>query len=81
MIDAAQRMKTILGQMTATISAQDYLGAVKFLDELAAEARGRIEKSSALPSRLQGDGVLAAGGLPASRQTKPALGNLLPAAL
>jgi hypothetical protein len=44
MIDAAQHMKLLLGQMTADISAQDYLGAEKFLDQLAAEAHGRIEQ-------------------------------------
>ena len=42
MIEAAAQMKTILGQMTAEISAQDYLNTMKFLDQLAAEARGRI---------------------------------------
>jgi hypothetical protein len=45
MIDAAGKMKAILGQMTAEISAQEYLGVEKFLDQLAAEARGRIKKS------------------------------------
>lgn len=44
MIDAAQQMKVTLGQMTAEISAQEYLNAEKFLDQLAAEARGRIDK-------------------------------------
>ena len=46
MIGAAEKMKTVLGQMTADISAQEYLGAEQFLDKLAAEARGRIEKAS-----------------------------------
>ncbi len=47
MIDAAQQMKTILGKMTAQISAQDYLGAEKFLDRLAAEAKERLPKEDA----------------------------------
>jgi hypothetical protein len=47
MIDAAQQMKVQLGRITADISAQDYLQAEKFLDQLAAEARGRIEKAKA----------------------------------
>lgn len=52
MIDAAQHMKLLLGQMTADVSAQDYLSAEKFLDQLAAEAHGRIEqaKKSAEPA-------------------------------
>ena len=50
MIDAAEQMKTILGQMTAEISAEDYLNTMKFLDQLAAEARGRIETGKAAPS-------------------------------
>jgi hypothetical protein len=45
MIDAAANMKMLLGKITANISAQEYLGAGKFLDQLTAEARGRIEKS------------------------------------
>jgi hypothetical protein len=45
MIDAAGRMKTILGEMTAEISAQEYFNTEKYLDQLAAEARGRIEKA------------------------------------
>lgn len=44
MIEVAGQMKATLGQMTAEISAQDYLTAEKFLDQLIAEARGRIEK-------------------------------------
>jgi crotonobetainyl-CoA:carnitine CoA-transferase CaiB-like acyl-CoA transferase len=51
MIDAAEQMKTILGQMTAEISAQAYLNTVKFLDQLAAEARGRIETGKAAPEQ------------------------------
>lgn len=43
MIEAAEQMKVVLGAMTSEISAQDYLHAQKFLDQLAAEARGRIE--------------------------------------
>ncbi len=52
MIEAAQRMKATLGRMTAQISAQEYLAAEKFLDQLAAEAAARIEKakSPAQPS-------------------------------
>ncbi len=51
MIDAAGQMKAVLGRMTAEISAQDYLNAEKFLDQLAAEARGRIEKGAAPPAK------------------------------
>ncbi len=43
MIEAAGQMKLLLGELTAEISAQDYLHAEKFLDQLAAEARARIE--------------------------------------
>jgi hypothetical protein len=44
MIEAAGQMKLLLDAMTAEISAQDYLHTEKFLDQLAAEARGQIEK-------------------------------------
>jgi hypothetical protein len=44
MIEAAGQMKLILGDMTSELSAQEYLHAEKFLDQLAAEARGRIEQ-------------------------------------
>jgi hypothetical protein len=44
MIEAAGRMKLILGEMTSELSAQEYLHAEKFLDQLAAEARGRIQQ-------------------------------------
>jgi len=47
MIEAAGQMKTILDQMAGEISAREYLDAGKFLDQLAAEARGRIEKAAA----------------------------------
>ena len=39
-------MKLILQGMAAGISAQDYLNTEAFLDQLAAEARGRLEKVS-----------------------------------
>jgi hypothetical protein len=48
---AAEQMKTILGQMTAEISAQDYFNTAKFLDQLAAEARGRIASVKAAPEQ------------------------------
>ncbi len=51
MVDAAQQMKTILGKMTARISAQDYLGAEKFLDRLAAEANERIQKAGSVDEK------------------------------
>lgn len=44
MIEAAGQMKLLLSAMTAEISAQDYLHAEKFLDQLTAEARERIEQ-------------------------------------
>ncbi len=44
MIEAAGQMKLILGEMTSELTAQEYLHADKFLDQLAAEARGRIEQ-------------------------------------
>lgn len=46
MIEAAGRMKTILDQMAGEISAREYLDAGKFLDQLVAEARERIEKAA-----------------------------------
>jgi hypothetical protein len=46
MIEAAGQMKAILQKMTTQISAQEYLGAEAFIDQLAAEARGRIAKMS-----------------------------------
>ena len=49
MIDAAEQMKVILGRMTTELSAQEYINAGKFLDKLAAEARGRIQKDDASP--------------------------------
>jgi hypothetical protein len=45
MIKAADQMKILLGEITPEISAQVYLHAEKFLDQLTTEARGRIEKS------------------------------------
>jgi hypothetical protein len=47
MIETAGQMKTMLKRMADAISAQDYLNAVAFLDQLAAEARGRLEKTPA----------------------------------
>ncbi len=44
MIEAAGQMKLFLAEMTSELSAQEYLHAEKFLDQLAAEARGRIGK-------------------------------------
>jgi hypothetical protein len=46
MIAATGQMKLILKNMATEISAQDYLNAAAFLDQLAAEARGRLEKAS-----------------------------------
>ena len=43
MIDAAARMKVTLWQMTAEISSQESSTAEKFLDQLAAEARGQLQ--------------------------------------
>lgn len=51
MIDAAEQMKTILTEMTAQISAQDYLIAEKYLDQLAAEAHERLGKDVAAPEQ------------------------------
>ena len=51
MIDATGQMKAILGRMTAEISAQEYLNVEKFLDQLAAEARERIEKAQPTPEK------------------------------
>lgn len=44
MIKAVKQMKILLGEVTSQISAQEYLHAEKFLDQLADEARQRIEK-------------------------------------
>jgi hypothetical protein len=46
MIETSAEMKTTLKRMADAISAQDYLSGVAFLDQLAAEARGRLEKTS-----------------------------------
>jgi hypothetical protein len=43
MIKSADQMKLILKGMTANITAQEYLGAEAFLDQLAAEARKQME--------------------------------------
>jgi hypothetical protein len=45
MIEAAEEMKRLLGAMTSEISAQDFLHAEKFLEQLIAEARERIEQN------------------------------------
>ena len=45
MIKAVKQMKILLDEMTSAISAQEYLHAEKFLDQLAAESQQRIEKS------------------------------------
>jgi hypothetical protein len=42
MIKAVDQMKILLNEMTSEVSAQVYLHAEKFLDQLATEARGRI---------------------------------------
>jgi hypothetical protein len=46
MLAATGQMKLILKDMATGISAQDYLNTEAFLDQLAAEARGRLEKAS-----------------------------------
>jgi hypothetical protein len=45
MIETAEQMKAMLKTVSDVISAQDYMSAVTFLDQLAAEARGRLEKT------------------------------------
>jgi len=45
MIETAGQMKMILKGMAANISARDYLDAEAFLDQLAAEARGKLGKA------------------------------------
>ena len=47
MVDATEQMKVILGRMTTELSAQEYIDAERFLDQLAAEARGRLNKDDA----------------------------------
>lgn len=47
MIMAVKQMKILLGEMTSSISAQEYLHAEKFLGQLADEANQRIEKDDA----------------------------------
>jgi hypothetical protein len=44
MIKAVEQMQTTLKSMTARITAQEYFQAKPFLDQLAAEARERLEK-------------------------------------
>ncbi len=47
MIQAADQMKETLKDMTADMSAQEYLNTVAFLDKLTAEARERLGKAAA----------------------------------
>jgi hypothetical protein len=46
MIQAAERMRSIVKELTANLTAQEYLDSQAFLDRLAAEARGRLEKAT-----------------------------------
>jgi len=46
MIEATRQMKTILKGLAADVSARDYLDAEAFLDQLAAEARGKLGKAA-----------------------------------
>jgi hypothetical protein len=46
MIQAAEQMRSILKEMTATLTAHEYLDSQAFLDRLAGEARGRLEKAT-----------------------------------
>jgi hypothetical protein len=46
MIDATGQMKVTLKEMTTYITAQQYLNAEAFLDQLATEARGRLENAA-----------------------------------
>ena len=46
MVEGTEQMKAFLKQMLAEISAQEYLSAESFLNQLAGEARGRIEKAA-----------------------------------
>jgi hypothetical protein len=47
MIETTAQIKTTLKAMAADITAKDYLDATAFLDYLAAEARGHIQKAPA----------------------------------
>ena len=40
-------MRSIVKEMTANLTAQEYLDSQAFLDRLAAEARDRLEKADA----------------------------------
>ena len=46
MVKAAEQMKAILKGMTANITAEDYFGSERFLDQLTAEARERLEQAA-----------------------------------
>ena len=46
MIEAAERMRLILKGMTARLMAHEYLDSQAFLDQLATEARERMEKAT-----------------------------------
>ena len=46
MIQAAERMRSIVKELTANLTAREYLDSQAFLDRLAAEARGRLEKAT-----------------------------------
>jgi hypothetical protein len=46
MIQATERMRSIVKELTANLTAQEYLDSQAFLDRLAAEARNRLEKAT-----------------------------------
>ncbi len=46
MIKATEQMKAILKGMTANITAEEYFSSEAFLNQLAAEARGRLESAA-----------------------------------
>ena len=46
MIQAAERMRSIVKELTANLTAQEYLDSQAFLDRLAAEAHDRLEKAT-----------------------------------
>ncbi len=46
MIQAAERMRSTVKELTANLTAQEYLDSQVFLDRLAAEAHDRLEKAT-----------------------------------
>jgi hypothetical protein len=71
-VDSVEKMRGILRQMTAEISVREGLGAERFLDQLASEAReeANVKLTSATTAPSEPSAVVPATGQTES-QTKP----------